>query len=200
MNLIKLEDLNVIPLEEIRKKLDKKFGKKLLEEELNIDEIESNLVNNVVPKPEEWDESTSRNIQFLRPRYVLVGRTTNFSFGFISRKTISYEEISLTPISQIGYILNIDGTRNREEIFEHWKRGMNSVLNLNTTWTAVNFMNYIEHSFLGTVVDWYDSLNEKEKNKLRMMETPKAMFKKLCKEIEIEFIGSKLNFKEKIRE
>jgi len=28
MNLIKLEDLNVLPLEEIRKKLDKKFGKK----------------------------------------------------------------------------------------------------------------------------------------------------------------------------
>ena len=57
MNLIKLEDLNVLPLEEIKKKLDKKFGKKLLEEEnnevgekLNIHEIESNLVNNVVPK------------------------------------------------------------------------------------------------------------------------------------------------------
>jgi len=35
MNLIKLEDLNVVPLEEIRKKLDKKFGKKPLEEEHN---------------------------------------------------------------------------------------------------------------------------------------------------------------------
>ena len=35
MNLIKLEDLNVLPLEEIRKKLDKKFEKKLLEEENN---------------------------------------------------------------------------------------------------------------------------------------------------------------------
>ena len=29
------------------------------------------------------------------------------------------------------------------------------------------------------------------------METPEAMFKKLCKEIKIEFIGSKLNFEEK---
>ena len=55
MNLIKLEELSVLPFEEIRKKLDKKFSKKLLEEEknevgeeLNIDEIESNLVNNVV--------------------------------------------------------------------------------------------------------------------------------------------------------
>ena len=30
MNLIKLEDLNVLPLEEIRKKLGKKFGKKTI--------------------------------------------------------------------------------------------------------------------------------------------------------------------------
>ena len=35
MNLIKLEDLNIHPLEEIRKKLDKKFEKKLSEEENN---------------------------------------------------------------------------------------------------------------------------------------------------------------------
>jgi len=66
MNLIKLEDVNVLLLEEIRKKLDKKLEKKLLEEEnneigeeLNIDE--TNLVNNVVPNPEEWSESSSRN-------------------------------------------------------------------------------------------------------------------------------------------
>jgi len=61
--------------------LDKKFEKKLLEEEnnevgeeLNIDETESNLVNNVVPKPEEWGESSKRNTQFLRLSYVQVGR------------------------------------------------------------------------------------------------------------------------------
>jgi len=66
MNLIKLEDVNVLLLEEIRKKLDKKLEKKLLEEEnneigeeLNIDE--TNLVNNVVPNPEEWGESSRRN-------------------------------------------------------------------------------------------------------------------------------------------
>ena len=55
MNLIKLEDLNVLPLEEIRKKLDKKFEKKPLEEENNEvgEEIETNLVNNVVLKLEE---------------------------------------------------------------------------------------------------------------------------------------------------
>jgi len=74
---------------------------------------------------------------------------------------------------------------------------MNSVLNLNTTWNAANFLNYIEHSFSGIVADWYDSLNEEGKNELRIIETPEAMFKKLCKEIEIEFVGSKLNSKEK---
>ena len=108
MNLFKLEELNVVPLEEIRKKLDKKFGKKLLEEEnnevgegLNIDEIESNLVNNIVPKPEEWGESSRRNTQFSRPRYVLIGRISNFSSGFTPRKTTSCEDISLTQSAKL---------------------------------------------------------------------------------------------------
>ena len=35
MNLIKLEDVNALPLEEIRKKLDKKLEKKILDEENN---------------------------------------------------------------------------------------------------------------------------------------------------------------------
>jgi len=100
--------------------------------------------------PRNGGESSTRDTQFLREGYVPAGRTTNFSFGFIPIKTTSYGEVSLTQIKQTGYILNIDGAQNREEIFEHWKTGMNSVLNLNTTWTAVNFLNYIEHSFLGT--------------------------------------------------
>jgi len=33
-----------------------------------------------------------------------------------------------------------------------------------------------------------------------MTETPEAMFKKLCKEIEVEFIGSKLDSEKKTRE
>jgi len=126
MNLIKLEDLSTLPLEEIREKLEKKLEEKILDEEnndvveeLNIVEIESNSVNNVVPKPEEWGELSRRNTQLLRPRYVSAGRPSNFSFGFTPRKTASYEEISLTPISQIAYIINIDGARNREEIFEY---------------------------------------------------------------------------------
>jgi len=69
---------------------------------------------------------------------------------------------------------------------------MCNVLNLNTTWTIANFLNCIKHSFSDTVADWYDSLTEEGKNTLRMMETPATMFKSLCKEIKIEFIGAKL--------
>jgi len=101
MNLIKLEHLNVLPLEEIRKQLDKKFEKKISYEENNEigEKIKANLVNNVVSKHEEWVESSRRNTPFLIPRYVLAGRTTNFSFRFTPKKTTSYEEIGLTPIS-----------------------------------------------------------------------------------------------------
>ena len=116
------------------RKLDKKFGKMVSDgeineigEELNIDEIETNLLNDVIPKPEEFGKSPQRNTYFMRRRYVPAGCTTNFSFGFIPRKTASFEDIDLTLISQTGYILDIDGARNREKVIEHWKRGMNSV-------------------------------------------------------------------------
>jgi len=190
MNLIKLEDLNVLPLDEIRRKLDKKYVKMTAEDETNeIDEeldlagTETNLVKNVVPKSEEFGEPSRRNNHFLRPRYVLVGHTSNFSFGFIPRKITTFEKIDLTPISQTGYILNIDGAHNREAIFEYCKRGMNSVLDLNTTWTAANFLNYIEHRFSGTVTDWYNSLTEEGKNTLRTMEIPAAMLKIYVKKL-----------------
>ena len=91
MNLIKLRDLNVLPLEEIRKKLDKKYGKMTNEineigEEIDLYEIETNLVKNVVPKLEEFGEPSKRNAHFLRPRYVPVGRTNNSSFGFVRKE------------------------------------------------------------------------------------------------------------------
>ena len=77
----------------IRRKLDKKYGKTIAENEINeigeeIDlyETETNLVNNFVPKPEEFGEPSRRNTHFLRPRYVPAGRTNNFSFGFVPRK------------------------------------------------------------------------------------------------------------------
>jgi len=66
---------------------------------------------------------------------------------------------------------------------------MNSALNLNATWTVGNSLNYIEHSFSGSIIDCYDSLNEEGKNVLRMIEIPAAMSKNLCMKIETEFIG-----------
>jgi len=88
--------------------LDTKVKKKPLDEENKevgeeLDAIESNLVNNIVPKYEE--------------RVNHLEEIPNFSFGFVPRKTTSYEEISLTPISQTGYILNIGEARNKEDIF-----------------------------------------------------------------------------------
>ena len=54
--------------------------------------------------------------------------------------------------------------------------------------------------FFGTVTDQHDLLNEGGKNKLRMIETTATMFKNSCKEIKTEFIGAKLDSKEKARE
>ena len=89
----KLEDLNIVPLEEIRRKFDKKYGKMTFNdeineigEEFNVDELESNLVKNVVLKVEEFGQPSRRNIHFMRPRYVLPGRTTNFFLGFILKE------------------------------------------------------------------------------------------------------------------
>ena len=138
MNLIKLEDLNIIPLEEARNRPAKKYGTMIFNDEineigeLNIGKIKSNLVNDVIPKPEEFGEPSRRNTHFMRPRYVLAERTTNFSFGLIPRKTSTFGGISLSPIRQTRYILNINGAHNREKISEYWKRGMNSVQNLST--------------------------------------------------------------------
>ena len=80
MNLIKLDDLNALPLEEIKQKLDKKCGKMVAENEINeigeeidLHETETNLINNIVPKPEEFSEPSRKNTHFLRPRYVLGG-------------------------------------------------------------------------------------------------------------------------------
>ena len=36
-----------------------------IREKLNIDEIESNLVNNIIPKPKEFGESSRRRISIL---------------------------------------------------------------------------------------------------------------------------------------
>ena len=101
MSPIKLKDFNGVPLEEVRRKLDKKYEKLVCDDEINetgkelsIDEMETNLVNNVVPKLEEFDELSRRNAHFMRPTNVPARRTTSFSFVFIPRKATTFEEIS----------------------------------------------------------------------------------------------------------
>jgi len=97
----------VLPLEEITRKLDKKYGKMIVEdeinkigEELNLREIQIKLINNVVLKPKELGKPSRRNTHFIRLSYVPARHTANFSFGLISRKTATFEEIGLIPISQ----------------------------------------------------------------------------------------------------
>jgi len=68
-------------------------------EEINLYETETDLANNVLPKPEKISEPSRRNTHFLRLMYVPSRRTINFFFGFIPRKTMIYKEIGLNPIS-----------------------------------------------------------------------------------------------------
>ena len=65
--------------------------------ELNIDKIEYNTINNVIPKLGEFGKSSGRNTHFIIPKYVPMALTTNFFCGFIPRKVTSFEEIILTP-------------------------------------------------------------------------------------------------------
>ena len=57
-----------------------------IREELDLDEIETNLVNNVVPKPKKFGEPSRRNTHFVRSRFIPAGCTINFFFEFIPRK------------------------------------------------------------------------------------------------------------------
>ena len=64
-------------------------------EVLNIDELESNLIDNVTLKPNEFGESCRRNTHFMRPKYIAAGRTINFYVGFILKRTTFVKEIIL---------------------------------------------------------------------------------------------------------
>ena len=63
-----------MPLEEIKRKLDRNYDKMTIEDEineigkeLNLGEIETNMVNNVVPKLDEFGDPSRRNTHFIRP-------------------------------------------------------------------------------------------------------------------------------------
>ncbi|KAL2902531.1 ORF 1: putative Polyprotein CP [Bienertia sinuspersici] len=199
MGLIKLDDLEFVPLEDIKRKLDNKLGKMIVDnnkvgEEINQEETtENNFVNNTVQRPK-FQGETSNRVKYIP------GKTTRFTCKVMPTQSHKQEEINLEPISQSRYKLNLDGVRNRMEVLEHWKKSMSSVLNLNTEWKSENFLNYIEHSLYGCVADWYEAINEETKTTLRQIELPTAMFRQLCQFIELEFVGYKANPNEKILE
>jgi len=66
-----------------------------------IDETETNLVSNVVPKPEEFDEPSRRDTHFLRPRYVPAGRTSNFSLGLSQEKLQPKKKLALPQLVKL---------------------------------------------------------------------------------------------------
>ena len=76
------------------------------------------------------------------------------------------------------------------------EEGTNSILSLNTIQTGRNFLKYIEFNFSCIIADLFNSLDNVGKNVFNMIETTITMYKKICKEIEPEFIGATLDFKE----
>ncbi|XP_056695731.1 uncharacterized protein [Spinacia oleracea] len=201
MGLIKLEVLEAIPLEIIQQNVENKLEKMVVENNNVVGEeilqektMGKNCVNNFIQRPRYQGESSCT-----QPKYVS-GRKTRFNAKVMPNKFPKKEEIKLEPISQTGYKLSLDGLRNREDVIEHWKKSMSSVLNLNTEWTLEIFLNYIEHNLYGRVADWYDGLDEEVKGLLRESEVPTTTFRQLCQYIEAEFIGSKADLGEKMME
>jgi len=119
MKVIKREDLDVVPLVEVRNNLDKKYCKVVDESkineigEVNIEQLESNLVNKEILKLKHFGES-SRNLDMFQQE-----QRPSFLLGLSEGEQHFLEESNLTPSSQTDYILNINETYNSEEIFEH---------------------------------------------------------------------------------
>ena len=63
---------------------------KQIGEELNINKFEYNLDNNVILEFEEFGDSSRGKHHCMRLGLVLAGRTTNFCFGLIPKKTTSF--------------------------------------------------------------------------------------------------------------
>ena len=88
MGLIKLEDLEFVPLEDVKRKLENKMGKMIMdnnkiEEEINQENInENNFVNSVVQRPMFQGEPSQA-----RAKYV-PGRTTKFTCKFMPTQNL----------------------------------------------------------------------------------------------------------------
>ena len=118
------------------------------------------MVNSIIPKLKEFNNSFRRNTHFVRHRYIPAGWTSNFLLGLSQKELYLLKKLVLHQLAKRVDIRNIDGACNKEKYFEQWKRCMDSVLSLNTTWTAENFQNYMKYNLSGTVGDWYDSVGK----------------------------------------
>ncbi|XP_021728284.1 uncharacterized protein LOC110695343 [Chenopodium quinoa] len=184
MGLMKLDDLDFLPLEVVQQKIVNKLGKRVMDNNDVGEEIsnENINVNNVIKRPRYQGEKLH-----------MTKTHTRFSVKVMFNQIPKQEEVTLEPISQTGYKLRLDGVRDRQDILDQWKKSMSSVLNLNTEWTSRNFLNYIEHSFYGCLEDWYDGIDKEVKTS----ESPTRMFRQLCQYIELEFIDPRADLNEK---
>ena len=132
MGLIKLKDLETIPLSEVKRKLDKKMGKRVVD----VNEVEEEISEQEVNKAtrsyyREYEQgSTSRQNSSLKPKEFLE-KTSKFGVRIMPNHRPNKRELLLEPISETGYKLNLDGVRNREDVLDFWKKSMMSVLNMN---------------------------------------------------------------------
>jgi len=70
-------------------------------EEIDLYETETNLVKNVVLKPEEFGEPSRRNTHFLRLRYVPTGRTNNFPSDLSQEKPQPVKRLALPQLGKL---------------------------------------------------------------------------------------------------
>ena len=203
MGLIKLKDMDTIPLAKIKKRLDKKMGKKILDINEMEEEIDSDFEEINEAKRSQYRQyeqgSPSYQKPLMKPREFME-KKERFGVRFMPNHRPNKREISLEAISETGYKLNLDGLRKREEVLDYWKKSMMIVLNMNVDWNASHFLNYIEHSLYGSVADWYEAISEESKNHLRESESPVEMFTALCDVIEGEFIGVRDNQDKRLME
>ncbi|XP_021715945.1 uncharacterized protein LOC110683843 [Chenopodium quinoa] len=114
MGLIKLDDLDFLPIEVFQQKIENKLGKRVMDNNNVGEEIinESINVNNVIQRPRYQGEGSCT-----RPRYI-PGKSTRFSVKVMPNHIPKQEEVTLEPISQTGSTLNLDGVRDRQDVFD----------------------------------------------------------------------------------
>lgn len=150
IGLIKLKDMEMIPINKVKRQVDKLMGKKVLD----INEIEEEITLEILEETNEANRSNykkyeERSCNYQRPCVKpkeFLDKTAKFGVRIIPNHRPNKKKLTLELISETMYKLNLDGIRNREEVLDFSEKSMMSILNLNTDWRASKFLNYIEHS------------------------------------------------------